>query len=620
MAKTNPNQELENLKTAAAAGRLPYEREAWLNVAFYLGHQYVEWHAAKGESGFLRAIAPREANEPRIVINKIMHFCREAQAEALQERPTGDVLPATADYLDLTDARVAKAWIAQKSDPMALDYDTKLSRATQWAILAGNGYLKWLWDKDEYGKKNEPCLYAPSFFEVYLDPYAKMFADCRYIIQSCFMDVEQVYDKYGVDVKGGSQQADEAKTALLRGMGCAPALSGVVVNELWQKPSRRYPEGRYGVWTGNHTLVPTDKLPYRHLIENRMLPYTQLGVIERPDSPYYMSPVQYLRPAQMELNVAHNQAFALRRNFANGKVFLPDGLELNEPWDDSTGQTLKGMPGSMPGLKPEIIQPLYASMSQDIELLEQGMMHIVGQHEVSQAQVPGRVEAAKAIELLRESDADALAVLRKTTEVSNDIGWWQLLQLARTYQTEAEAVTSYSKDGIPEVEHFRAGDMTPGYRIRTAMTTGLARSRTNRNDMIIQMVQNGILDPKVDSELIAEYLEMPAAATPDAHADDKMLARNENLTLAKNTAISPNSWDDHPTHIAEHDKYRKTITFQSLPPEAKQKFEHHCQTHRTMEEDQIARQAKLQMIAQGQPGTPQPAPQTAAAEPAQQGA
>src|SRR4051812_8164237 len=115
--RLNPNQQLEELKYAAYLGRLPHEREAWLNVAFYLGQQYVEWHTARtGDVGYLRAIAEQGENEPRIVINKIMHFCRTAQADALQDRPTGDVLPPTADYMDISDSRVAKAWIDDQSD------------------------------------------------------------------------------------------------------------------------------------------------------------------------------------------------------------------------------------------------------------------------------------------------------------------------------------------------------------------------------------------------------------------------------------------------------------------------------------------------------------------------
>jgi hypothetical protein len=41
------------------------------------------------------------------------------------------------------------------------------------------------------------------------------------------------------------------------------------------------------------------------------------------------------------------------------------------------------------------------------------------------------------------------------------------------------------------------------------------------------------------------------------------------------TAIVPNSWDDHETHIKEHNNFRKTHEFLVLSNEAKTKFEHH---------------------------------------------
>ena len=600
MPKLNPNSKYEQLLHAAKVARIPAEREAWLNLAFYLNQQYTEWHQPRGEDGFIREI-PREPgteNHPRVIINKIMHFVRTAQADALQERPTGDVLPPTADYSDRTDARVARAWIDNKAD--TLDYDSRLGRAVHWSLLGGNGYLKWCQGKDGL------MIPVPSFFEIYLDPYAKMFQDCRYIFHSQFMDVEQVYDSFGVEVPpGGTTEADEVKTALLRGMGAAPAINGVVVNELWMKPCRRHPKGLYTVWTGKEQLVAPDKLPYPHLIEDKMLPFTVVGSIERPDSPYHLSPVTYLRPPQMELNAFHNQMLLGRKNFNNLKWFVPEELQLDTDPDDSYNQVLRGR-GIVPGLKPEILQPGAPLNNGDGEWIEQGMMHTIGQREVSNAQVPGRVEAAKAIELLKEADADALAVMRKTINVTNTQGWYHAVQLARTFQRKADVVVTYSKEGIPEVEHFMAGKMKPGFRIRTSQTTALARSRANRQDLLVRLWDSKVIQ---DPEVMADLLDMPMPNTLSARAEDIMRSRNENYTLAKGEAVDANSWDDHATHLQEHNRYRKSSEYQALDGEAKSRFEFHCTRHETLQEVQVARQAKLQLIAQG--GQP-PQPSTAA--------
>jgi hypothetical protein len=42
----NPNRAFEQLKYAAAAARLQTDKDVWLNLAFYLDQQYVEWSEA----------------------------------------------------------------------------------------------------------------------------------------------------------------------------------------------------------------------------------------------------------------------------------------------------------------------------------------------------------------------------------------------------------------------------------------------------------------------------------------------------------------------------------------------------------------------------------------------
>jgi hypothetical protein len=595
--KPNPNQELEKLLLAAKQARLPYDRDAWLNIAFYLNQQYSEWNE---DIANIQLIPRRDARDqtPRPIINKIMHFVRQAHHDALQDEPSPDVLPPTSDYQDISDSLVAKAWCDYQAGETVTDYISKLGRSALWSILAGNGYKKWSWN----GQSKALQIGAPGFFEIYLDPYAKEWSEVRHIIHSQFMDVEQVYETYGIEVKPDAvETADKFKTDLLRGMGCAPVVQGVTVHELWMKPCRRHPEGLFAVWTGRTQLVAPTKLPYPHLIKHRMLPFTFVGCIERPDSAYYMSPVTYLRPAQMELNKAHAQMMVGREAFTNFKWFLPTGLDLDVDPDASPAQILRAAASSDPTLRPEIIQAAAMPVTQDLDVIEQGMMHIVGQHEVSQAQVPGRVEAAKAIELLKESDAGAQATMRKTIRAANSQGWYQALELAREFGTEEDMVFAYSRDGVNEVKHFRAKDMKPGFRVRTTMTTGLARSRTARQDLAMRLWEQKVI---TDPNQLLELMEVPTGNVLQYQAVSIRLARNENLTMAANEAVVANSWDDHALHIREHNAYRQTHEFEALDPEAKEKFEFHVTMHKKLQMAFVAEQAQLQMIAQGQPGAP----------------
>jgi hypothetical protein len=525
-------QSCQKLKDAAASARLPHDRDAWLNLAFYLGEQYVDWDS-QGKT--LRKIGRTEANKnaPRPVINKVMHFVGQEQAFAMTDAPGPDVLPATDSPMDVSDAKVAKAYLDYVADPTMANFDRQLARAVLWANIAPSGYLKWTWNASEKRAEIVPC----GFFEVFPDPYARDFAKCRYIVHAQFLDPDEVEEQWGVKVdKKDVESADPMKTEMLRGMGSSPVVRGVTVNELWHRPCKKYPDGLYVVWTGQQMLKHSPKLPYDH----KHLPFTQLGAVERPDSLHYMSPVNFLRSPQMALNKYHAQKIKNRENFVNYKWAIDTGIQLEADPDDSPNQILRGNFG-VSG-KPEIITPPSLPADNDGEWLEQGMMHIVGQHEVSQGQVPGRVEAAKAIEMLKDSDDSRHQVMRRTIDHAISEGFWQVLRLAQQYESEETMVATYSSEGVPEVKRFRAKELKEGFRVRVSKRSGLGRSRAARTDTLMNMWQQGIIR---DPVAMANLMEVPIPTFVSHQAQDIRLANSENLTMEAGTVVKPNSWDDH---------------------------------------------------------------------------
>ena len=600
MVGKNPNTSFDQLKDAAYKARLPYEREWWLNLAFYLGEQYVEWNR---DGNTIRRI-PRHTrlkDAPRPVVNKIMYFVQQELASVLQDAPIPDVLPETDDWSDQLDTSVAKAYLQMLTEPTMTNFGKQLRTATLWALIAGEGFLKWVWDPR--AKQQVVIPVAP--FELFVDPYVKDFSKARYAIHSQWLDVEQVYENWGQEIKAsGVERADPMRSELLRGMGSTPVLSGVTVNELWMRPCRRHPNGLYVVWAGGTQLSRSD-YPYEH----KQLPFTQIGAIERPDSMHYLSPVQFLRPAQMVINRVYAQEISSRESFSNHKWWIPAELELEVLPDDSPNQILRGQ--SLNGtLKPEILQAAPLPNSNHAEMFEQQMMHIVGLHEVSQAQVPGRVEAAKAIEILKESDADRQQTIIRMTDESMAIGGYQQLRLARQYESEDVIVRSYSADGRPSIKHFKAGKLSPGTRVRVSRTTGLARTRAQRQDLLLRMWDSKVIQ---DPDVLAQLMEMPIPSVTDPKAHDKMLADNENLVMQQGKAVTANSWDDHTLHLREHNAFRKTQEYLALDEDIKNRFEFHCKGHEKLQLDQLMKDTKVAMMAQG--GQPQGPASPASATP-----
>ncbi len=610
--RRNPNRAFEELKEQALRARLPYDKDVLLNVAFYLDQQYVEWAA---DYNALRTI-PRKAKEarmPRPVANKIVHFVLKQHAAALQERPQPDVLPATDDPLDLSMTSVALAYLHWLCEPQVADFDGELSDASLWALAGGEGFLKWTFNT----KLKRPDIMSCSPLEIIIDPYARRWREVRYIIHEKFLDVRQVKDLYGVDVQPTTQsRADIEKAALLRDMGMAPILEGAVVNELWVKPGTdsRWPKGLFLVWSGKDILVAPQDFPYKH----GHLPFTQIGAIPRPGSPHYTCTVKYLRSPQMELNKYHAQRIRVREAFSNPKWWIPDELELQQDPDDSPTQILRGN-SSGGQYKPELIQPTVFPENTDGDWIREEMMDVAGQHEISQGRVPGRVEAARAIEMLASTDDSHLSELRRTIRLAIAEGFWQSLMLTKQFRAEEIVVQSYSREGLPEVKRFMAEQLKPGMRIKVGMGNGLSQNRAQRQQQVLELWERGVIQ---DPEVMADLMDIPVGRVTPNRVFDVRLARNENMLMAKDsgidgqagTAIKPNSWDAHDLHIREHNNFRKTQEYVELDEEIKRKFEFHVQSHEALWLQEIQKEVVRQQMMQG--GVPAEAtPSTPAQEP-----
>lgn len=609
----NPNRAFEEMKAKAQKARLPFDKDVLLNIAFFLDNHYVEWAA---DSNSLRTIPrrPRERMAPRPVANKIMHFVIKQHAAALKDKPQPDVLPATDDPIDISMASVALSYLKWLSDPEVADYEAELSDATLWALAGGEAFLKWTYN----AKEKRPDIMSCSPLEILIDPYAKRWRNVRWIIHEQFMDVKQVKQTYGVDVQPTTvSKADLEKAALLRDMGMAPVLEGAVVNELWVKPGvdSNFPDGLFAVWSGKDVLVPPQKFPYAH----KRLPFTMIGAIPRPGSPHTTCTVKYLRSPQMELNKYHAQRIKVREAFSNPKWWIPEELELEQPPDDSPNQILRGNSGGGQ-YKPEIIQPTTFPENSDGDWIRTEMEDVAGQHEVSNAQVPGRVEAAQAISLLLEEDDSHLSELRRTIKKATADGFWQALMLCRQYRQEEIMVQTYSREGLPEVRRFFAEKIKPGMRVKVSMGTGLSDSRAARQQQALELWREGVIR---DPEVMADLMDLPTASLNPNRVFDVRCARNENMLMAADegidgtpgNAITPNSWDAHDIHLREHNNYRKTNEYEQAPADVKKKFEFHCQMHEELWLAELQKQALRMAIAQGaQPGSAAAKPDATASD------
>lgn len=597
-ARPNPNASYEKLFQRAKEERLPYDKEAWLNAAFYLGWHYTEWND-KSQTIQQRAL-PRDPNTraemrvPRPVSNKIQHFVLTEHSMALNTRPTVDVLPGSDDPINASNAAVLLAYLNWLADENVADFDRVLSEAVLWALCSTEGYIKSYWDPS----LDDPAGHATgrgkfvsvSPFDLYVDPYAPNFYDARYVIYSRFMDIDHVKDVYGIKVQESDMAADDpSRVALARAMGMGSVLTGARVNELWMRPTKRRPDGMFVVWSGRDQLVPPRPFPYKH----KQIPFAQIGSVPRPGSPHATSAVSTMRPEQIELNNYHAMTIMIQRAYASPKWWIPEELQLQRLPNTDPFQVLRGTGSS--GLKPEIIPPtIPPSMDALGAWVKNEMMDSVGVHEVSQAQVPGRVEAAAAIELLKESDNGRLAELTRTIKKAIAVTYYQQAILLKQFGQPQNTFMVYSREGLPETKQLFTTQIDPAVQVRVTMQGGIGMSRAAREDRYMLMWNNGIIS---DPHTMAELMDVPISTVAPDQAYDIRQQRNENLTMAQGIFVMPHSWENHEIHLRELNNYRKTPEYAKASPKVKAMMEAHAQFHDKMLIQQLGKQLQKQQLA-----------------------
>lgn len=536
-----------------------------------------------------------------------MHFTVKSHATALTFDPRPEVISPNIDAADRSENRVAQAYLDDIRGAAKADWDTVRGDALMWAVVCGQAWLKWVYDRD----LGRPSIVACSPFEIYCDPYVTRADLARYIVHAQFMDREQVYDRFDKELpESDVETRDPSRAVVLAGMGYEPKISGVTVNELWQRPSRRYPEGRFVAWTNSGVLLtPIDgPHPYWH----KQLPFTQIGVVLVPGNLNHHAFTKFLRPPQMELNAVHAQGLTSRKAFASPKVFIDSELaaSLNSPWSDLPNQVLIGDTQGGNLALPTIIQPALMADNGFAEYVAQEMGDIVGQHGVSQGEAPGRVDSAKALELLKDEDTSHLSHLRSTLEMSVAKGFNQILQLARQYVKEETIVSTYTRLGAPEVKLFKGEKVTPEHTVRIAAEANVPQSRAARQEEYLSWWTAGIV---TDPRQMQELLELPFAPGISSE-QDVLAATNENFTMLAEQAVTAHSWDDHDTHIAEHNAMRKSAEFQASSDNVHQMFEFHINDHEALWLEEMRKEAdkQAQVATFGQPPVD---PALAAADP-----
>lgn len=595
-----------------------FERQAQMNIAWYMGHQELFWD---GRSQSLTR--PRNAGRrPKLVYNLILPYADQQVASLGVDQVNYEVWPATDDQQDYLTAETSTDLLRYYQD--VLDWPAIEEEVDLWSVLTGEGYAKVIWDPhkgsefdlgelfqsrekvDRYRRRNGSALYRIGDLEVYnvssmqifWGAAGRRFDDADWVLELNERTVEELCEAYDLqpdDIPAGDDslqlyRPDDIGPGGARNLQRDPDVR--LVSELWLKRSAERPRGGHYVICGNKLLRGGEN-PYEH----GRIPYVQFRMAVVPGRTYAESYVTQLLGPQSDVNRNMSQQVEVRETMANPYILAKQGSILDwAQWNGRPGG-LREYTGEPPQVVPG--QGVPSSTIIGLKQTEQYMQDIIGAHDVSRAKTPSGIKSGVAIGLLQEKDEQRLArVRRRRAQGWQRVGQMMLQTLAQ-YVTEERLVKITSEEDRFRARRFLGSDLRgknqgPGvnyFDVRVS-TSGMPMSRTTQISMVEMLLQYKALDPANPQhrKIIFEALQVgQIKRSVDPQRADQNNQAWENDEMMAGRFIAPRSFDDHRTHLDELNEFRKRGFFRYAPVEIQTLFEIHERKHLEL----MARQAML---------------------------
>lgn len=595
----------------AQSDRWRQERQWYLNMAFYSGHQYVKFRHAQtpGGTNFDMYVPPAPYYRVRPVINHIRKVVRKEISRLTKQKPNAYVIPASTEDRDVFAAQAGEQiWNAlwrQKN------LNRILRQAVFWQAVCGNGFIKQWWDWTAYDKFNQQygdiAITPETPFHVFVpDLKAENLEDQPWLIHAQVRPKEWV--KRNLGVEADSHRFDIIDESLLNIMGINQQgehrRDTTIVLEVWCKPGSLdiMPEGGVFTVANSQVVQGFENWPFSH----ERYPFSKLDGV--PSGKFYnTSIVEDVIPLQRELNRSRGQIVENKNKMAKLQLLYEEGSLDPSRITTEPGQAIPYRQGFN---KPEHIvpPPLPAYVENEVNRIYTDIADLSGQHEVSEGKVPAGVTAATAISFLEEQDESLIAPHYDSLEEAIENTAFQCLSYVKDFWDMPRTIRFTGVDRTFDVQTFKGSDLRDNTDIRAEAGSSLPTSRAAKQAFIMDIMKMGFIDPQEGLEVLEigglnriyervqvdarqaqrENLKMRTVKQEDIQRHKQLWLQKQEqvqkdpttgLPLEPPLIVPVNSWDNHQVHIEYHNRYRKSQNFEMADTVTRALFEEHVKQH-----------------------------------------
>src|SRR5215471_5386497 len=615
----------ENLFARAKRMREPFERQWYMNMAFYFGRQYVAWMNPTSTTGqsIARLYEPAAPNwRVRLVSNKCRPLVRNEVSKLTKEEPQAFVRPRGSDDDDLQAARAAEMISEYEMDE--LRYNRILRRSVFWMCLLGTAFIKDSYNQDKPDPSGVPgCIVIEpvNAFHIYvLEPQEEELELQPVVIHAMAKSRDWVKDSFGVDVAPDTNvSASLLEQRFLNAIGVSQQTPDqyIMVKEMWIKPCRKYPEGGVLTYANSQFLQEVQGWPYSH----NEYPFAKMDHIQSGRF-WGDSTLVDIIPLQREYNRTRSQIIEAKNRMSKPQLVAVRGSIDARKITSEPGLIIQYQPGfQKPEPLPLVAIPTY--VIQEIDRVQKDIDDISGQYEIAKGRTPPGVTAASAIAYLQEeNDSKLSSTTSSIEEATEKVGRHVLYHVHENWDIP-RIVRVLGVNQTYEVEEFTKDSINGNVDYTVEAGSSAPRSRAARQAMLVELGTRGWITPQqalkfmhlVETDRM--YDESLADDRQVQRENDKMMEAQPQLSLVPDPTtgmMQPqqmppqpfpvNEWDNDVAHITGHEAYMKTQQYELADDTAKQVLLEHLMQHKQRYQTQ-----QMQAMQAAQPMPAQAAPQ-----------
>src|SRR3990172_5519221 len=405
--KPEPVAEVESFLELMEPIHKMYAKQWFLNIAYYMGQQYLQWDKRSGR--FSTPLAP--SWRVRMVVNKILPLARVQIAKIQESDMNFYAIPSTQDDNDVSAAKTASKVL--KNIYHSEEFESVKDELIGWQVLTGNAFIIPLYDphlgKELILDETDPITGeittrtintgdivhdVVSPFELIPDFSTSRWSEMSAVVRKKIRSVEYLKSEYGASlpIKEEAIPQDMLNSLKIANLVDAEGTQSdiaksmkktCITKEMWRLPTQEFPKGRHILVAGSVVLFeePLDA----KLNGRQVLPVTHIPAIRIPGKLLAMSSVENALPLQSKYNRLRSIMMEHSNLISGPKLVAAVGSLEGNTYDDRPLGVISYRPeagGSAPFFATP--GPLASYILDSLRLVVTEIEDVFGVHDISQ--------------------------------------------------------------------------------------------------------------------------------------------------------------------------------------------------------------------------------------------